>query len=180
MNAKGATPLDPPGRPPVGAGHYLRDMVYGASDGVVTTLAVVAGVAGAALPNRVALILGLANLIGDGFSMGASNYLALKSELEQTGGSVAKEMPHRHGLATFGAFLVVGAIPLFALLIPSGSRLAWASVLSVLALGGAGAARARFIRRTPLACAAEMIGIGTVAGGAAFVVGFIGRLLGAH
>ena len=35
------------GRPPVGVGHYLRDLVYGAIDGTITTLAVVAGATGA-------------------------------------------------------------------------------------------------------------------------------------
>lgn len=50
--------------------HYLRDRVYGANDGIITTFAVVTGVAGAALPVRTSLILGGANLLADGFSMG--------------------------------------------------------------------------------------------------------------
>jgi hypothetical protein len=50
--------------------------------------------------------------------MGASNYLALESELEQTGKSVAEEMPWRHGLATFAAFGSVGAAPLLAYYLP--------------------------------------------------------------
>ncbi len=54
------------------ARHYLGDLVYGANDGIITTFAVVAGVAGAALPARTILILGFANLLADGFSMGAS------------------------------------------------------------------------------------------------------------
>jgi hypothetical protein len=49
-------------------------VVYGALDGVITTLAVVSGAVGAALEPRVGLILGLANLGADGLSMGASNY----------------------------------------------------------------------------------------------------------
>ena len=75
--------MTPRGRPPSGFAHYLRDMVFGALDGVITTMAVVAGVSGANLGARVALILGVANLVGDGISMGASNYLGLKSELQQ-------------------------------------------------------------------------------------------------
>ena len=60
----------------------MGDLVYGANDGVVTTFAVVAGAMGALLPQGVVIILGLANLLADGFSMGASNYLALRSEKE--------------------------------------------------------------------------------------------------
>ena len=61
---------------------YLRDFVYGAIDGAVTTFAVVSGVAGAGLSPGVIVVLGLANLIGDGFSMAASNYLGTKTEEE--------------------------------------------------------------------------------------------------
>ncbi len=80
-------------RPTDGFGHYLRDLVYGALDGAITTMAVVAGTAGAALPPRIGVILGLANLIADGLSMGASNYLGLKSELEQAGRSIERKRP---------------------------------------------------------------------------------------
>lgn len=62
---------------------YLRDFVYGAIDGTVTTFAVVSGVAGAGLSTGVILVLGMANLVGDGFSMAASNYLGTKTEEEQ-------------------------------------------------------------------------------------------------
>ena len=59
---------------------YLRDMVYGAIDGTVTTYAVVAGVAGAGLDAPVVLVLGTANLVADGFSMAVANYLGIRSE----------------------------------------------------------------------------------------------------
>lgn len=59
---------------------YVRDLVYGAVDGVVTTFAVVAGAAGADLGNVVVIILGLANLVADGFSMAVSNFLGSRAE----------------------------------------------------------------------------------------------------
>jgi vacuolar iron transporter family protein len=62
---------------------YLRDWVYGGIDGAVTTFAIVAGVTGAELSNRVVLILGVANLVADGFSMAASNYSGTKTEHEE-------------------------------------------------------------------------------------------------
>ncbi len=61
---------------------YLRDWVYGGIDGAVTTFAIVAGVVGADMGARVILILGLANLLADGFSMAAGNYSGTKSEVE--------------------------------------------------------------------------------------------------
>ncbi len=62
-------------------GTYIKDLVYGANDGIVTTFAVVAGVAGAHLEPSVIVILGFANLIGDGISMAIGNYLGTKSEI---------------------------------------------------------------------------------------------------
>jgi len=59
---------------------YLRDWIYGGIDGTVTTFAVVAGVVGANLSPSTLLILGLANLLADGFAMAASNYTGTKSE----------------------------------------------------------------------------------------------------
>lgn len=59
---------------------YLRDFVYGAVDGAVTTFAVVAGVAGAGLRTSIVLILGVANLVADGFSMAVGNFLGLRAE----------------------------------------------------------------------------------------------------
>jgi len=59
---------------------YLRDFVYGAVDGIVTTFAVVSGVAGAGLSTGVVIVLGAANLVGDGFSMAISNYLGTRAD----------------------------------------------------------------------------------------------------
>lgn len=62
---------------------YLGEFVYGGIDGIITTFAVVAAVAGAGLSAGVVLVLGVANLISDAISMGVSAYLAEKSEREQ-------------------------------------------------------------------------------------------------
>lgn len=61
---------------------YLGEFVYGGIDGSVTTFAVVAGAAGAALESEVVIILGFANLIADGFAMSVGSYLSTKSEIE--------------------------------------------------------------------------------------------------
>ncbi|MEL6104735.1 MAG: VIT1/CCC1 transporter family protein [Planctomycetota bacterium] len=62
--------------------NYLSDFVYGAIDGTVTTFAVVSGVAGAGLSSEIIIVLGFANLIGDGFSMAASNYLGTRTDVQ--------------------------------------------------------------------------------------------------
>lgn len=74
--------------------NYIRDFIYGGIDGSVTTFAVVSGVAGAELSTVVVLILGFANLIADGFSMAASNYLGTKAELDDY--RRIERIEHRH------------------------------------------------------------------------------------
>jgi vacuolar iron transporter family protein len=73
---------------------YLRDFIYGAIDGAVTTFAVVAGVEGANLSASIVLILGGANLIADGFSMAVSNFLGLRAERQQLERARGEEERH--------------------------------------------------------------------------------------
>ncbi len=66
-----------------GAGsQYIGDLVYGGLDGIITTFAIVSGVAGAELGSGIILIMGIANLFADGFSMAIGAYLSAKSEKE--------------------------------------------------------------------------------------------------
>jgi len=59
---------------------YIGDGVLGAIDGTVPTFAIVAGASGAGLPASVALVLGLANVFADGFSMAVGNYMKAKAD----------------------------------------------------------------------------------------------------
>ncbi len=63
-------------------GQFIKSIVYGGLDGIITTFAVVAGVAGAGLQPGIVLILGFANLIADGISMAIGDYLSTKAERE--------------------------------------------------------------------------------------------------
>ena len=96
--------------------NYLKEFVYGALDGTVTTFAIIAGSAGANLDAKIVLILGISNVFADGFSMASSNYLSEKSEREQCGDESIegiKVKPFHNAFATFISFIVIGSIPLF-------------------------------------------------------------------
>lgn len=82
---------------------YLRPIVYGGNDGIVTTFAVVAGFAGAGsgqiatVGALAVLVFGLANLLADGVSMGLGEFLSSRSERE------VWRSQHRHQMNALAA-----------------------------------------------------------------------------
>jgi VIT1/CCC1 family predicted Fe2+/Mn2+ transporter len=227
-----------------GAGsQHLGEMVYGGLDGIITTFAVVSGVAGADLGLNVVLILGLANLLADGFSMGTGAYLSAKSEreyyererereawevrefpegeraelyeiyrgqgypeedarhlvaiktrdhqrwvdammVEELGMLREEKSPFRNGLATFGAFVVAGSVPLLVYLlamavrIPPSALFPTSLVLSGLALFALGAAKVLVTKLSPYRSGLEMLAVGGLAAGVAYVVGALLKGIG--
>lgn len=77
---------------------YLREIVYGGTDGIVTTFAVVSGFSGAAamgnggLPALAVLLFGFANLFADAASMGLGNFLSIRSNQDVYREEQRKEM----------------------------------------------------------------------------------------
>src|SRR5687767_11382930 len=127
------------------ARHYIRDVVYGANDGLITTFAVVAGVVGGGLSPRTMLIIGAANLIADGLSMGVGNYLSIRSN---EGALAAQNLPEeesrpaRHGVATLLSFVAAGAVPLLPFALGLADTLTWSVVLTFMMMFVIGALRA--------------------------------------
>lgn len=152
--------------------HYLGDLIYGANDGLITTFAIVSGVAGAGLSAGVVLVLGVANLLADGFSMGASNYLAIRSAAHADGVERGIREPLLHAGATFAAFLVVGAVPLLGYLL-LGASFAASAAISGTTLFAVGAARALVARRSWWRSGLEMTLVGAAAAGVAYAAGWL-------
>jgi len=227
-----------------GAGsQYLGEMVYGGLDGIVTTFAVVSGVAGAELGLQVVLIMGLANLLADGFSMATGAYLSAKSEreyyqrerrrevwevehlpegeraelyelyrsqgypeadarqlveiktrdprrwvdsmmIEELGMLPEDKQPFPTALATFCAFLVAGSVPLSVYLlamtvaIPPSLLFPVSLLLSAVALFGLGAAKVLVTQLGPIRSGLEMLLVGGLAAGVAYLVGLLLKGIG--
>jgi VIT1/CCC1 family predicted Fe2+/Mn2+ transporter len=68
----------------MGGGGGVRDVIFGANDGLVSILALVAGVYGAITESHPILIAGIAGAVAGAISMGAGAYLSAKSEREVT------------------------------------------------------------------------------------------------
>jgi VIT1/CCC1 family predicted Fe2+/Mn2+ transporter len=160
------------------AQHYIREIVYGANDGIVTTFAVVAGVAGGGLSLRVILILGAANLLADGVSMAVGSYQSIRaheSVLDAQGLPEEESYPFRHGLATFLAFVLAGTVPLVPYLISAlpANRFAVSIALTFLALFGLGASRSWIANVRWWKAGLEMFGLGAAVAAVAYGMGAV-------
>ncbi len=169
-------------------GKYLPEFVYGAIDGVITTFAIVSGALGASLSSSIILILGFANLFGDGFSMAVSNYLATESEEELHLRHKHKYMyhifekdPKKTAIATFVSFVIVGFIPLIsfvlALISPffDSNKFLYSAVFTALAFVIIGSVKGKMVRKGEIKSALETLIIGGIAAFIAFVVGYLLR-----
>lgn len=158
------------------ARHYLRDLVYGANDGIITTFAVVAGVAGGSLSQAAVLVVGAANLAADGVAMGVGNLLSIRaheSALEADDRPQEEAFPWKHGVATLVAFVVAGAVPLipYALPFADRSRLPVSILLTMVALFAVGLARAAVTRERWWRTGTEMLVLGGIVAAAAYGAG---------
>lgn len=158
---------------------YFAEFIYGGIDGGVTTFAVVAAATGGGLSNRVIIILGIANLLADGFAMSIGAYLSAKtsgSADEAVRSGAERKHPVRVGLVTFAAFFLMGSLPL--LWYAAGEffgRAAdpffWSSAITGLGFLGIGALKARVVGGNGWRCAAETLLLGSMAAAVAFYVG---------
>ena len=160
------------------ARHYLGDLVYGANDGIITTFAVVAGVAGGALSHAAVLIVGAANIAADGLSMAVGNFLAIRShESARAADNLPEEesRPLRHAVATFLAFVVAGSVPLVPYVVPAlrEKEFSWSIVSTLAALFAVGAARTMVTADRWWISGLEMLLLGAIVAAAAYGAGAV-------
>lgn len=162
------------------SGRYLAEVIYGANDGIVTTFAVVSGVAGASLDPAIVLVLGAANLLADGFSMGMSNYLSRRSEMDYratTGDHAGDEgkPPARTAFVTFLGFVVAGWAPLLPYVLGVDLLFQTSVVVTGVVFFVIGASRSLVTARRWYLNGLEMFVVGMTA---ALVAYSVGRFLG--
>lgn len=156
---------------------FLKDAIFSASDGLVTTFAVVAGSVGAELSPKIVVIMGIANLLADGFSMAAGNYEGVKSQVEfekiESKRRIVKEgSPIMHGFMSFIAFVCVGFIPLIPYVFQYSPMFELSLVFVAAAMFGLGAVRSCYTHGNLFKGGLEVLFVGGFASGVAYLVGF--------
>ncbi len=135
---------------------YLPSIVYGGSDGTVTTFAVMAGAVGAGIDARVVIILGFANLFSDGFSMASADYLSEDSRIGES-----KKIALRNAYITFFSFIIIGFIPLIPILFLKNNAFIYSCIFTLITFASIGYMRGKVLRRDPLRLATQSVAIGT-------------------
>lgn len=156
---------------------YFPDTIFGGIDGIITTFAVVAGVVGASLSSFIIFILGISNLLADGFSMAVSNYLSTSSENDINGDS--RKSPLKAAYMTFVAFIIFGTIPLLPYIVFQFSLLEFnpfliSSVLAVITFGFLGYMKSKVTKKNVRKTVLETVLIGV---GASLIAYFVGDYL---
>lgn len=153
--------------------NVLPAVVYGGSDGTVTTFAVMAGAVGAGIDTRIVIILGLANLFSDGFSMASADYLSEDSRIGES-----KKIALRNAYVTFFSFIIIGFIPLIPVLFLKNNAFFYSCIFTLTTFASIGYMRGKILHRDPLRLATQSVAIGTTCAVISyFVSSYISQIL---
>ncbi|PIR62250.1 MAG: hypothetical protein COU65_04430 [Candidatus Pacebacteria bacterium CG10_big_fil_rev_8_21_14_0_10_42_12] len=125
--------------------------------------------------------MGIANMIADGLAMGLGDFLGERSEREMEAGlhrKVCKDAVWKSGLVTFIAFVIAGSLPLLpycvyyaGLPIVEASQFNFSILSTIGALFLVGSLRTTFTKQSWWKGGLEMLAVGTIAAGAAYLLG---------
>lgn len=95
---------------------FLKSLVYGGTDGIITMFNIISGVEGAKLNHLIIFLIGFGTLIGDAISMGFSDFLSFKADNKYQKNidnniKIVND-PKKNGIITFISFIMFGLIPL--------------------------------------------------------------------
>ncbi len=163
--------------------NLIKPAVFGATDGIITTFAVVASVAGANLSPSIVLIMGIANMLGDGVSMGLGDYLGERSErLVVSKGECedACKGVWKTGVVTFTAFVIAGVFPLlpyfleaFGVPIAHESQFMYSIISTMITLFVVGSLRTIIVPIAWWKNGLEMLLVGSAAASVAYLFGYL-------
>jgi VIT1/CCC1 family predicted Fe2+/Mn2+ transporter len=148
----------------------MRDQIFGATDGAISTLAVLAGVYGATTDNFIILIAGISAMLAEAVSMGFSSYSGAKIREELSGRRVHK--PVAEGITFWLATMGGGFVPLLPFLIPQISHLAISIIFTMVFLFAVGANAARTAGNHAVMTGLRTAAIGLIAAAITYAVGY--------
>jgi VIT1/CCC1 family predicted Fe2+/Mn2+ transporter len=156
---------------------FMRNLIFGIEDSLVSTVGLLAGLATQAATAHQLLVTGTIYVFVEGFSMSVGSFLSEESAQEYVAGSNASNRVAVTGAGVmFVTFIIAGFVPIVPYLVFVGTNALWASIaVSVGLLAVLGFVQARFSKVNPWPRALRA----AIFGGLAIGVGvLVGKLFG--
>jgi len=154
---------------------YLRSIIFGFQDALVSTTGVIAGVAAGTSVKEIVILAGIVTITVEALSMGAGQYMSEKAvhQLDKTGKHT--DNLYMVGGLMFTSYFLGGLVPLVPIFLFSLPLSSFISVgAALIGLFVLGYLKAKIVKENPLKSALEIL----VLGGIATVIGLIvGKLL---
>ncbi len=163
---------------------YVSEILYGGSDGIVTTFALVAGFIGnqtssgqiTSISPSILILFALSNVFADGISMGLGAFQSNNAHID-TNGNNRGVSSVVSGVITFCSFIIFGIIPVVPFFLFSHQTAVFVSIISMLfALILLGIIRYALSKKNLVKCIIQSVGVGSLASLAAFIVGVLFRV----
>ena len=150
---------------------YLRNIVFGVADSLVSTVGLLAGIDVAGTPRAAILLTGIVYAFVEAFSMAVGSFLSEQSAEEyEAKGETSETGPYTAGFVMFITFVLASFIPIAPYLLWSVSTALWCSIgLSLIALLIVGMISAKVVKVNVLQHGVKMM----LLGGAAIVIGIL-------
>ncbi len=150
---------------------YLRNIIFGVSDSLVSTVGLLAGIDVGGTARQVIVLTGIVYAFVDAFSMAIGSFLSEQSAEEyEVKGEARGTGPFTAGVVMFAAFIIASFVPIVPYLIFGlTAALFWSIILSLIALLAVGMISAKIVKVKMWDHALKMM----LLGGAAIVIGVI-------
>lgn len=155
---------------------FLRNFIFGAEDGLVSTVGLLSGISFAGLGTRVIILSGVILLMVEAISMAAGVYISEDSEKELDHNE--KENQLTDAVIMFFSYALIGMIPLLPYVAINDTRTAffWSVAFSLLALFCVGLFKGFFVHGHPIKSAVKFTLIGGVVIAVAVFVGTLVKI----
>lgn len=153
---------------------YLRSVIFGTEDSLVSTTGLIAGLGVGADSKRIVLLGGLVAIIVEAVSMGAGEYLSddAVSELDKI--KRTRERPYLSGLLMFVSYLLAGMIPLLPVIVLSYPlSIAFSVSFALAGLFLLGFFKGRILKTSPFKGGLKILVIGGIATAIGLIVGSV-------
>jgi len=148
---------------------YLRNIVFGISDSLVSTVGLLSGIDISGTARQTIILTGIVYAFVEAFSMAVGSFISEESA-EEAAGAIASNKPFVGGVVMFVSFVLASFIPILPYIMFDGVYALWYSVaVSILALFIVGIVSAKFAKVNIWKRGLQV----AILGGAAILIGAI-------